>query len=160
MGFDLPGKSDVFGGCRSWNSASLSAVKRRRFRSSLKRSYALPTMGMGDHETEIIDHDLSREPAIAFVAIDIFRCACVALGKGLLKFKLRELDPSGGDRLALADTEVKSPDGQSGGCSRSERSTSRQRLTSATSCPEQHHRPLFSTLRLSVFVSFPMVRST
>jgi len=30
---------------------------------------------------------------MAFVAIDIFRCAYVELGKGL-KFKLRELDPS------------------------------------------------------------------
>jgi hypothetical protein len=39
------------------------------------------------------------------------------LGKGL-KFKLRELDPSGGDRLALADTKVKSPDGESVGCRR------------------------------------------
>ena len=99
------------------NSANPSAVKRRRFRSPLKRSYALPTTGIGGHETEIIDHDLSREPGIAFVAIDIFRCACVALGKGL-KFKLRELDPSGGDRLALADTEVQSPDGEGIGCRR------------------------------------------
>jgi hypothetical protein len=126
MGFDLPGKSDVFLGCRSWNSASPSAVKWRRVRSSLKRSYALPTTGIGGHETEIIGQDLSREPGIAFVAIDIFRCACVALGKGL-KFKLRELDTSGGDRLTLADTEVKSPDGQRvlvAGVS--ERSTSRQ----------------------------------
>jgi hypothetical protein len=39
------------------------------------------------------------------------------LGKGL-KFKLRELDPSGGDRLALADTKVKSPDGEGVGCRR------------------------------------------
>ena len=117
MGFEPPGKSDGFLGCRSLNSASPSAVKRRRFRSSLKRSYALPTTGIGGHETEIIDHDLSREPGIAFVAIDIFRCAYVALGKGL-KFKLRELDPSGGDRLALADTEVRSPDGEGIGCRR------------------------------------------
>ena len=99
------------------NSANPSAVKRRRFRSPLKRSYALPTTGIGGHETEIIDHDLSREPGIAFVATDIFRCACGALGKGL-KFKLRELDPSGGDRLALADTEVQSPDGEGIGCRR------------------------------------------
>src|SRR5260370_6184740 len=117
MGFDPPGKSDVFLGCGSLNSASLSAVKRRRFRPSLKHSYALPTTGIGGHETEIIDHDLSREPGIAFVVIDVFRCAGVALGNGL-KFKLRELDPSGGDRLALADTEVKSPDGESIGCRR------------------------------------------
>jgi len=46
---------------------------------------------------------------MAFVAIDIFRCACVELGKRL-KFKLREVDPSGGDRLALTDTEIETPD--------------------------------------------------
>src|ERR1700738_5028023 len=115
MGFDLPGKSDVFLGCRSWNSASPSAVKWKRVRSSLKRGYALPTTGIGGHETEIIDQDLSREPGIACIAIDIFRLACVTLGKGL-KLKLRKLDPSGVDRLTLADTEVKSPDGQSVGC--------------------------------------------
>src|SRR5258708_1395402 len=115
MGFDLPGKSDGFLGCRSLNSASPSAVKRSEFRSSLKRSHALPGTGIGGYQNHITDPDLSRDPGMAFAAIDIFRCACVELGKGL-KFKLRELDPSGGDRLALADTKVKSPDGESVGC--------------------------------------------
>jgi hypothetical protein len=46
--------------------------------------------------------------------MNIFRCACAALAKGL-KFKLRELNPSGSERLALADTKVKSPDGENVG---------------------------------------------
>src|SRR5260370_8572296 len=108
MGFELPGKSDGFLGCRSLNSASPSAVKRRRFRSSLKRSHALPTTGIGGYQTEIINHDLSREPGMAFVAIDIFRCACVELGKGL-KFKLRDLDPSGVDPPAPPHTKSYPP---------------------------------------------------
>jgi len=151
MDSDLPGKSDGFLGCRSLNSASPSAVKRRRFRSSLTRSYALPTTGIGGHETEIIDHDLSREPGIRFRSDEYFPLCVRALGKGL-KFKLREFNPSGGDRLALADTEVKSPDGRVSVAGVTERSTSRQPRTSPTSCPVPFRQPAFGCVPESTIV--------
>jgi len=49
--------------------------------------------------------------------MNIFRRACVALGKGS-QFKPGEVNPSGGDRLPVADTKVKSPDGESVACRR------------------------------------------
>jgi hypothetical protein len=75
----------------------------------LKRADALPSTGVGGHHTEVIDHDLSREPSVAFVPIGIFPKPRIAL-RQRLNCKLRELDPSGNDRLAAPDLKVEPPD--------------------------------------------------
>jgi hypothetical protein len=37
----------------------------------LQRGDALPTTGVVDDQTKIIDHDLSRESGVAFIAVDV-----------------------------------------------------------------------------------------
>src|SRR4029077_5819865 len=78
----------------------------------LQRTNAFPTTGIGGHQAKIINDDLSRESSVAFVAIRVLSNSRVALRQRLNR-KLRELDPSGNDRLAASDLEVEPPDRES-----------------------------------------------
>jgi len=89
-------------------------VKRSR---SLQRGHTFPTTGVGDHQIQIIDHNLGRESGVAFIAVVVLGKPCVALGKKL-HLKVGKLDPSGDDRPTLPNTEVKTPDRESVSCRR------------------------------------------
>jgi hypothetical protein len=69
---------------------------------------ALPSTGVGGHQSEIIHGDLSLETSIAFIAIGVLGEPRVALGERLNR-KLWKLNPSGYDRLTAPDFEVQTP---------------------------------------------------
>src|ERR1700678_631994 len=95
-------------------SRLLFAVNGSRF---LQHGNPFPATRIVNHQTKIVDHDLSRESGVAFIAIGVLGNPCVALREDLHP-KLRKLDPCSSDRLTLADAEVKTPDGESIGCRR------------------------------------------
>ena len=49
----------------------------------LQRGDAFPSTGVSGHQAKIIDHDLSRESGVAFVAIGVFPKPRVALRQRL-----------------------------------------------------------------------------
>src|ERR1700740_3573437 len=78
----------------------------------LQRGDAFPSTGVSGHQPKIIDHDLSRESGVAFVAIGVFPKPRVALRQRLNR-KRRELAPRGNARLDAPDLKVEPPDRES-----------------------------------------------
>src|SRR5215469_4410049 len=141
------------------NTIPKIASETYTLRDTLKSGDPLPTTGIRSHQAEIIDLNLRSESAAALITVVALRQPSVALSQ--------RLNCKVGQRTQAATTDSVPPTRKSRRligrvlvAGVRAKSTSTQSRRSRNSPLELRHPPLLSTFRLSVFISFPIVRST